>query len=101
MSFYKQTVSYNVPATGTTINLPNFDSMELIVFLNPASTLATLTINMPSAADGQKVSIMTSQVLTLLTLGGGTILSTLTTLGINAFATYAYSATSAIWFRLN
>ena len=102
MSVYKQTVSYNTPTTGATITLPSFDSGELMVFLNPAGTLATITINMPSAvADGQKVSLMTSQVLTLVTMGGGTILSALTTLGINAFATYAYSATNTTWFRLN
>ena len=102
MATYKQTVSYSVPTTGATVTIPSFDGVELLVFLNPAGTLATLTVNMPSVVtDGQKVSIMSSQVLTLITMGGGTILSAITTMGVNAFATYAYSATNTTWFRLN
>lgn len=102
MSLYKTTVSYNVPTAGATIILPAFDSMELMVFLNPTGILATITINLPSViTDGQKVSLMTSQAITLVTMGGGTILSALTTMGINAFATYSFSATANQWFRLN
>lgn len=91
---------YTVPTLGQTVVVPTFDGPNMRVLLDPAGTLATLTVTLPSATDGQSVAIMTSQALTLLTLNGGTIINTVTTLALGNSAEYIYSVSSNKWFRL-
>ncbi len=60
--------SYHIdtPMTGGTVTIPEFIYTEII---DPAGTLATLTINLPSTpTDGQIVRIKFSQIITALTL---------------------------------
>ena len=64
------TVQYNyqyaAPAAGNTVTAS--DSTE-ILSLNPAGTLATLTINPPGQPrDGQPFTISSSQIVTALTI---------------------------------
>ncbi len=101
MSYNKAVIQYATPTTGTTVTVNAFDGPELVVFLEPAGLLATLTITLPSVNDGQSVVVSTSQAITALTLNGGTILGGLTTLAANGFGRWAFSATSTKWFRLN
>src|SRR5581483_3725674 len=56
---------YAVPLAGGTVAITNGKSS---VIIDPAGTLATLTITMPTAPnDGQEVEIATSQALTSIT----------------------------------
>lgn len=99
MSYLPATIHYVVPVTGDTITVKPGGVVNLLV--NPAGTLATLTINLPASPnDGDRVNIGCSQVVTALTMGGGTLLAALTAFTANGFASYVFSATSSKWHRL-
>lgn len=92
------TVVYSTPATGATITLTQ--ARHQIALLNPAGTLATLTVALPvSPNDGDIVNIGSSQIITALTITG-TIIGTLTTLTVAGFAKFIFNATAAKWFRI-
>lgn len=92
-----EVVQAAAPSTGSTV-VVNQGTTALL--LNPAGTLATLTITLPSSPkDGQMLTIATSQILTSLTVNGGTIVGTLTTLALGGYAYFVYGATAAKWFR--
>lgn len=89
------TVQYATPTTGQTVT----GDGSRIIIINPAGTLATLTVILPSSpVDGQECILAASQILTALTITG-TIVGTLTTLALGGFARFVYSATAAKWFR--
>lgn len=89
---------YATPATGGTVTVNSNGYVRL--FINPASTLATLTITLPgSPSDSDKVELSSSQIVTGLTMNGGTIIGALTTMGVGTFATYTYNSDSSSWFR--
>lgn len=93
------TVQQSVPTTGGTVvaagGLVNY------VLLEPAGTLATLTLTLPSSpVNGQRCVVSTTQIITALTVGGGTIIGTLTTLVLGGFAEFLYSSDSSKWFRV-
>jgi hypothetical protein len=102
------------PLTGATLTVTP-ETRQLIV--NPAGTIATLTVNLPAASstfpyNGQRVGICGTQVVTALTLGGGTgntfnptqptaMLVPVVTGAASCFE-FIYSKTSAtagVWFR--
>ena len=98
-----------VPLTGFSIA-----PQSQMVILNPAGTLATGTITMPTnPTDGQKLVIMSTQTQTALTLtpGSGDSVNTGTTaLVANTPVVYRYSLNGAIgtsgtnartWFKVN
>lgn len=94
----KTVVQYSAPATGATvaISVPN---TSLVV--EPAGLLAALTINMPpTPADGDDVRISSTQAVTALTLGGGTIVGAITALAVGSFAQYVYRAANTSWYRI-
>lgn len=101
MSYILNSKQIFTPTTGSTVAVANADG-DIRVLLNPAGTLATLTLAFPSIPkDGQKLEISTSQILTVLTMTSfSTILSALTTLGINGFAGWVYDSSTAKWFRI-
>lgn len=87
---------YATPTTGSTVNA---NAGVEALMLNPAGTLATLTVALPvSPVDGQSFSISTTQIITALTITG-TIVGTLTTLSLGGYAWFLYSATAAKWMR--
>lgn len=93
-----QTVQYTTPASGTTINANN--TGNLVIFINPAGSLLTLTLNLNgSPQNGDKMSIASSQVVTTFTMSNGTIVGALTSLAAATFATYIYSSDASEWFR--
>lgn len=93
-------LQYTTPATGDTITGNTNGYTRLII--NPAGSLLTLTINFPSTpSDGDIFEICSSQAVTTLTMGNGTVVGPLTTMAIGTFAGYVYSATSSKWFRNN
>lgn len=101
------------PLTGATLTVDAF-TRQLIV--NPAGTIAALTVNLPAASatmvNGQRIGICGTQVVTALTLGGGTgntfnptqptaMLVPVVTGAASCFE-FIYSKTSAtagVWFR--
>lgn len=102
MAYNKLAPYYNVPIAAATVTIPAFDGPIQHVLLEPAGTLATLTVTLPVAADGQTVVISSSQIVTTLTLNSaaGTVLGAITALAANALGThYTWSATANKWFR--
>lgn len=90
-------LQYEVPANAATVVCGNATTL---LILNPASALAALTVTLPSAPiDGQRITIAAGALITLLTVNGGTIKGGISTLALNGFARYAYSAAADAWFR--
>lgn len=108
----KLTVS--APLTGATINL---DAQTRQLIVNPAGTIAALTVNMPAASatmvDGSRIGVCGTQIVTALTMGAGTgnsFGSTVTSqamlvpvvTGAASCMEWIYSKTSAtagVWYR--
>lgn len=89
---------YVTPATGATVTVNS--NGHVMLFVNPAGTLATLTITLPSSpTDGDRVTLGSSQIVTGLTMNGGTVIGALSTMAVATFATYTYSSNSSNWFR--
>lgn len=101
MSYHKLPAVYATPATGGTVTVPAFDDKRQSVLIDPAGTLATLTVLFPTAADGQEIVVSCTQIVTALTItpAAGSLLSALTALAANIPATWTWSATASKWFR--
>lgn len=94
-----QTIQYVTPTTGTTVTVTTARNVKLLI--DPAGSLLALTIALNgSPQDGDIVQLGSSQAITTLTVTGGTIVGTLTALGVASFATFLYNTTSAKWFRI-
>ncbi len=84
---------YVVPTTGTTVTLA---ATTGTLVLNPAGTLANLSIVLPAAAtmiDGQQIAISSSQTISALAMTAGTgstISNAPTALTISTTAAYGY-----------
>lgn len=90
-----------VPTTGQTITPANAMG-DIILVLEPAGTLATLTVNTPSTpVDGQRFSVMSTQIITALTLAVGTVIGGLASFAANGFMTLVYNASQTKWYRLS
>lgn len=90
------------PTNGQTVAITS-DSRDRTLWLTPAGVLPTLTITFPSDANtriGQFIRIGSSQVVTLLTVNGATLLNTATTIA-NAGDLYSFQKVAAnTWARL-
>lgn len=107
-------VVVSVPLTGATINI---DAQTRQLIVNPAGTIAALTVNLPAASattpyTGQRIGICGTQIVTTLTSGAGTGNTFSTTAptamlvpvvtGAASCFEYVYSKTSAtagVWHR--
>lgn len=102
MAFIRTNTQEFTPTTGTTVTIGNANA-DIRAFINPAGTLANLTIAMPNAPfNGQECVICSSKILTSLTItvgGGVTILSVPVSLAVDSFAAWVWSASSNTWFR--
>lgn len=100
-----QSYSYQTPATGFSITIGN---NLTILILDPAGTLATGTITMPTTpVDGQIIRISSSQTITSLTVSpnaGQSIKNAPTTLTLSAVAdqgyAWVYRLANTTWYRL-
>lgn len=91
-------VQYATPATGATITVGSTGYTVLLI--NPALTLATLTITFPSSPqDGDVVNFGCTQIVTALTMNGGTISGGLSSLAVGTAGTWTYSADSSTWIK--
>lgn len=80
-----QSVQSVIPTTGQSIQMTD-DATSGLIWLNPAGTLASLTLVFPTDANsdiGQIRRIATSKIITSVTLSGATILNPTTTLNAN------------------
>lgn len=94
----KTVLQYSAPTTGSTVAIT---SPNTSLVIEPAGALLALTINMPgSPSDGDDVKLSCTQVITTVTMGGGTIVGTLTTIAASGFASYVYRAANTSWYRI-
>lgn len=101
MTQVNRSIQRDVPTTGQTVTVGNADG-DITVIIEPAGTLATLTIASPSAPrDGQRMNIVSTQILTAITLSVGTFAGGITTLAANGSASYVYVASQTKWYRVS
>lgn len=89
------------PTTGQTVVM-NDNTLDGVLYLTPAGTLATLTVTLPTNANsrlGQIRRLSTTQELTGLTINGGTVLNSPTTLTANGTVAFQKVAAST-WMRI-
>lgn len=71
------------------------------LLLTPAGTIATLTVTLPNvcSAFANRITIFSSQAITVLTIatGSNTIVGTLSTLALGGFASFVLVGT--VWYR--
>jgi hypothetical protein len=88
--------SQATPTTGQTLNMA---ANKRYLYLVPAGTLATLTVNLPaSPVDGQVAGILTTQTITAITIGaqgGGSVTTSVTSLPANTAV--HFMAFSGVW----
>ncbi|MDR3736091.1 MAG: hypothetical protein P4L10_11210 [Acidobacteriaceae bacterium] len=97
----------NAPTTGTTVNLPNTAN---IAFVNPAGTLASLTVSLPTAPTSvsgatMMLKVVFSQAITALTwahqgaagTGGAALPSSV---AIGAIVYFEYIQSTNTWFHV-
>lgn len=86
---------------------PNTGASDVHMILNPLTTFATGTVNLPPAAtavDGQQVTITTTQIITALTIGANGALSIFggpSTLAANDSVTLAFDKFSSAWYMVD
>ncbi len=97
----EQSYSYQTPASGAALLVPNNCSLLQIA---GSATLASLSITMPAAPiDGQEVTIATLPTITALTLQantGQTISGAPSTMAGNSAIRFIFFATGSLWARL-
>jgi hypothetical protein len=94
----------NSPTSGSTLALPNAPQPQakLYAYLQPAGTLAALTLTLPpSPQDGDQLTLLSTHAITALTLTGTLLnFSSPFTLGAGVSQIATYSAQLAGWFHL-
>jgi hypothetical protein len=90
-----------VPTTGGTVTIPLGTPLQII---NPAGTLATLTIALPTGqVDNQRQVITFRQIITALTItpSGSTVQWTNgTATAVNQRLEFVYNAADFVWYRI-
>lgn len=94
--------TYNTPTTGQTVTIASGTQTAII---NPAGTLAALTITLPacnSGYDGSLVRYTSEQVITALTVNAssGSVSGAPTNLAIGAGNGYICRGSNTTWYRL-
>jgi hypothetical protein len=90
-------IQYAAPLTGATVALA---ATTTNLIINPAGTIAELTITLPAASDGKKITISSSEIVTALTLtpdGSDTIKNKLAAFTAGGVVTFV--ARSTVWYR--
>jgi len=95
-----QAYDYQVLTTGFTYT---FAAGTQVLVINPAGTLATGTITMPSApSDGMTITVSSTRQITTLTMSGNgnSINNPVTLLPAKGSLTYVYRATGTTWWPM-
>jgi hypothetical protein len=90
---------YSAPTTGQTIQLANGINDYTV---NPAGTIAALTVNLPTTpVDGQTITLSSTQVVTVFTLTApsGTLFNAPAAMATGQTIEYKYLATQGFWIR--
>ena len=92
------TIQYEVPLTGATVTVGATSHLVL----NPAGTLATLTIAFPAnPKNGQLFNVTSSQIVTALTVTGATFADAAPAdLAVFTPLQYIYSSDSGSWWAV-
>jgi len=87
------------PIAGATVIIAPTTTLQIV---NPAGTLATLTVTLPSTGlfDGKIVTISFQQIISALTLNGGTIVNPVTVTTAGQTIGYMYRTTGTTWYRV-
>jgi len=97
-----KTIEQVVPTTGQSKTIGDTTKYFII---EPAGTLATLTVVMPTnPADGQEVFITSTQIVTALTHNPGagqTLNGALATVAVNGNAAWVYKLSNTTWYRIS
>jgi hypothetical protein len=93
---------YSQPTAGGMVVIG--DSADLAI-IDPSSTLATLTVNLPTCSslyDGKLASFSSSHIITALTVGAtaGSIVGAPSTLTVGGGAKFICRGANATWFRV-
>lgn len=89
---------YATPATGGTVTVNSNGYVKLVI--NPAGTLATLTVTFPgSPSDGDTINMGCTQIVTALTMNGGTISGGLSSLAVGTAGTWTFNSDSSTWVK--
>lgn len=99
---YQFTYDKFVPVNASTVTFAN---NKKTLLLTPTTTLASLTINLPSTPfDGQEIRITTSETITTITLvpgvGKSVSVSTISLGNLWLSASFIYVASSNTWYKL-
>lgn len=94
--------TYNTPTTGQTVTIASGTQTAII---NPAGTLAALTVTLPacnSGYDGSLVRYASEQVITALTVNAssGSVSGAPTSLAVGAGNAYICRGSNTTWYRL-
>jgi len=87
--------SITTPSTGGTVNLIN----NQYNIINPAGTLATLTVNLPSSpSNNDRVEIKYTQAITAVTYGNGTVVDGVTGPIAGQLVVLVYDSGTNSWY---
>jgi hypothetical protein len=85
----------STPTTGGTVNLTN----NQYNIINPAGTLATLTVNLPSSpSNNDSVYIKYTQSITAVTYGNGTVVDGITAPTAGGLVVLVYDSGTTSWY---
>lgn len=99
MAMSRNKIQVVTPTTGQTIALLNSDANNILI-VTPATTLATLTIALPTTPhDGQNCLVFFSKPITALSLSGGTLSGMVSPLFAFDGLSVTYDATNTQWLR--
>lgn len=92
---------YAAPVTTDTVSV---GAASTNMIINPAGTIAAASVDLPAVplgGDGANITISSTQIITVLTLGAGaaTLVGALTAFAANGAATYVYRAADTSWYR--
>jgi len=92
-------IQYTTSTNGNII--ANNTQQDLIVLHNATALAAVLTFTLPTIpVNGQIVTFSTKNGVTLFTLAGGTLITTISTLLSGSYVTWVYSLDASSWFRI-
>lgn len=92
-------LQYAAPLTEATVVVA---AGTTVLVLEPADTIAALTVTLPAGADGKVVTISSTEIVTALTLGAtgdDTIVNAISEFAADGFVKYIYRASSEKWYR--
>lgn len=99
------TYTYSTPLTGTTVTMAGTTMGTFYAVINPAGTLATLTVQLPGCTvglDGSVAIFGSDQAITALTVttGSGSVVGAGSSLSLGAGELFLCRGSATTWYRL-